>query len=106
MGWACAIGAAGSKLVWGTWENIVALVHVAFGVGLRAHVGGSWFGRVRRSLIEVRQRHRVLLIDVALEFRLQTWPLIVRKSQGYQCFRLTHKFVNITLTCHLGGKKE
>lgn len=104
MGWACAIGAG--VVNWKDWDGehgrmMVALVHVAFGIGLRAHVGGSWFRRVRRALVHVRQRHCVLLVDVAFEFRLQTRPLIVRKRQGYQSLRLAHKFVNITLTCHL-----
>lgn len=105
MGWACAIGAAGVNWDREHGKMLVALVHIAFGVGLRAHVGGSLFGRVGRPLIKVRQRHRVFLVDVAFEFCLQTWTLIVRKSQGYQSLWLTHEFVNITLARHLKKKK-
>lgn len=75
MGWACAIGAAGVNWDREHGKMLVALVHIAFGVGLRAHVGGSLFGRVGRPLIKVRQRHRVFLVDVAFEFCLQTWTL-------------------------------
>lgn len=48
----------------------LALVHVAFGVGLVGHVLGGLFRGVRHSIVQVRQWHRVLLVDVALELGL------------------------------------
>lgn len=60
----------------------LALVHVAFGVGLRAHVLRGLFRGVRHPLVQVRQRHCVLLVDVALELSLQAGSLIVGEGQG------------------------
>lgn len=77
----------------------LALVHVAFGVGLGAHVLGGLFRGV--GLIQMGQGHRVLLVDVALELGLQAGPLIVGEGQGDEGLGLTDKLVNIALTCHL-----
>lgn len=82
----------------------MALVHVAFGVGLRAQVGGSGFGGVRHSFVQVRQWHRVFLIDVTLKLGLHARPLIVRECQGDQSLWLTHEFVNVALTRHLNTR--
>lgn len=82
-------------------EGGLALVHVAFGVGLGAHVLGSLFRRVGHSLVQVRQRHGVLLVDVALELGLQAGPLIVGEGQGDEGLGLAHELVNVALPCHL-----
>lgn len=79
----------------------LALVHVAFGVGLGAHVLGGLFRRVGHSLIQVGQGNGVLLVDVALKLGLKARPLIVREGQGDEGLWLTHKLVNVALPCHL-----
>lgn len=79
----------------------MALVHVAFGVGLRAQVGGSGFGGVRHSFVQVRQWHSVFLVDIALKLGLHARPLIVRECQRDQSLWLTHKFINVAFACHL-----
>lgn len=79
----------------------LALVHVAFGVGLGAHVLGGLFGGVGHPLVQVGKRHRVLLVDVALELGLQAGPLIVGEGQRDEGLGLTHKLVNVALSCHL-----
>lgn len=114
MGWACARGAWGFRvcMMMGRYDRKIseggekrgrglALVHVAFGVGLGAHVLGGLFRGVGHSLIQVGQGHCVLLVDVALELGLQAGPLIVGEGQGDEGLRLTHKLVNIALPCHL-----
>lgn len=84
----------------------VALVHVAFGVGLRAHVLGALFRRVGPSLVQVGQGHRVLLVDVALKLGLQAGPLIVGEGQRDEGLGLTHKLVNVALPGHLDDRGE
>lgn len=79
----------------------LALVHVAFGVGLGAHVLGGLFRRVGHSLIQVGQGNGVLFVDVALKLGLQAGPLIVREGQGDEGLWLTHKLVNVALPRHL-----
>lgn len=114
MGWACARGAWGFRvcMMMGWYNRKIseggekrgrgaALVHVAFGVGLGAHVLGGLFCGVGHSLIQVGQGHCVLLVDVALELGLQAGPLIVGEGQGDEGLGLTHKLVNIALPCHL-----
>ena len=80
---------------------MVALVHVAFGIGLGSRVGRGLFGGVGHPLVQVGQGHGVLLVDVALKLRLQAGPLIVREGQGDEGLRLADKLVNIALPCHL-----
>lgn len=80
------------------------LVHVAFGVGLGAHVLGGLFWRVGYPLIQVGQWYGVLLVDVALKLGLQVGPLIVGEGQGDEGLRLTHELVNVALPRHLGGE--
>lgn len=84
----------------------MALVHVAFGIGLRAQVGGSGFGGVRYSFVQMRQWHRVFLIDISLKLGLHGRPLIVRECQGDQSLRLTYEFVNIALARHLNTRTK
>lgn len=122
MGWACARGAWGVSggvcMMMGRYNRRIsegggeergegggggglALVHVAFGVGLGAHVLGGLFGGVGHPLVQVGKRHRVLLVDVALELGLQAGPLIVGEGQRDEGLGLTHKLVNVALPCHL-----
>jgi hypothetical protein len=75
------------------------LVDVAFIVGVRVATAPFW--NVGHALIKMRQRHSVLLIDVALHVRLQQWTLIVWKGHGEKGFWITHKFVDISLSSHL-----
>lgn len=88
---------------WWFWKGVggLALVHVAFGVGLGAHVLGGLFRGVGDSLVQVGQRHRVLLVDVALELGLQARPLIVGEGQRDEGLGLAHKLVNVALPRHL-----
>lgn len=78
-----------------------ALVHVAFGVGLGAHVLWSLFCRVGHALVQVGQGDGVLLVDVALKLGLQAGPLIVGECQRDEGLGLTHELVNVALTRHL-----
>ena len=79
----------------------MALVHVAFGIGLGPHGGGGLFRRVVYPLVHVGEWHRVLLVDVALELSLQAGPLIVGERQGDERLRLAHELVNVALSRHL-----
>lgn len=116
MGWE---GGKGGRAVWGVerWGGSsggeergeegreegmsVALVHVAFGVGLRPHGAGCLLGRVVHPLVQVGEWHRVLLVDVALKLGLQAGPLIVGERQRDERLRLAHKLVNVALSRHL-----
>lgn len=84
----------------------LALVHVAFGVGLGAHVLRGLFRGVGDALVQVGQRHRVLLVDVALELGLQAGPLIVGEGQRDEGLGLANKLVNIALACHLQRERD
>lgn len=92
------VGTAGGCLV---GRAAAALVHVAFGVGLGSHVWGVLLRGVGHALIQVGQRHRVLLVDVSLKLGLQAGPLIVGEGQGNERLGLAHKLVNVALPRHL-----
>lgn len=82
----------------GCW---LALIHVAFGVGLWAHVLWGLFCGVGDTVVQVGQGHSVLLVDIALKLHLQARPLIVGEGQGDESLGLTNKLVNVALSCHL-----
>lgn len=82
-------------------DGAVALVHVAFGVGLGAHVWWGLFLGVGGPLVHVGQGHGVLLVDVALKLGLQAGPMTVGEGQGDEGLGLAHKLVNVALPCHL-----
>ncbi len=77
------------------------LINVALAVGVRLAVGPFLY--VGHVLVKVRQRHRVLLVDLPLHVRLQHWPLIVRKRHGEQSLGVAHKLVDVSLAGHLDG---
>lgn len=87
-------------------DGAVALVHVAFGVGLGAHVWWGLFLGVGGPLVHVGQGHGVLLVDVALKLGLQAGPMTVGEGQGDEGLGLAHKLVNVALPCHLQIRRK
>lgn len=83
------------------------LIDIAFVVGVG--VAAAPVLHVDHALVEVGQRHSVLLIDVALHVSLQQGALVVGKSHGEKRFRVTNKLVHVSFSSHLrtteGGKK-
>lgn len=77
------------------------LICVAFAVRLRREA--AKVRQVSGVLIQVRQRHRVLLADLPVKLCLQSWPLIIGEGQREQGFGLTHKLVHVALSSHLQG---
>lgn len=75
--------------------NIALAIGVWLAVGPLLHVG--------HVLVKMRQRHRVLLVDMPLHVCLQHRPLIVRKCHGEQRLGVTHKLIDVPLPCHLDG---
>lgn len=75
------------------------LVHVAFAVGVR--VAAAPFRHVAHALVEVRQGHRVLLVDVSLHVRLQQWALVIGEGHGEKGLRVAHELVDVSLSRHL-----
>lgn len=101
----CGVGAYDRMMV-GRYSRRVlkaggALVHVAFGVGLRAQVLWSLFCGVGHALVQVGQGDGVLLVDVALKLSLQAGSLIVGERQRDEGLGLTHELVNVALPRHL-----
>lgn len=80
------------------WLSL-ALIHIAFIVGVGVAAAPFW--HVGHALVKVRQRHRVLFVDVTLHVCLQQWTLIIWKGHGEECFWIAHKFVDISLSSHL-----
>lgn len=74
-------------------------VHIAFVVGVG--VAAAPFGHVGHALVKVGQGHRVLLVDVTFHVRLQQGALVIREGHGEEGFWIAHKFVDISLACHL-----
>lgn len=77
----------------------LTLINVALAVGVRLAVGSLLY--VCHVFVKVRQRHRVLLVDLPLHVSLQHRPLIVRKRHGEQGLGVTHELVDISLAGHL-----
>lgn len=77
------------------------LIDIALAVGVRLAVRPLLY--VGHVLVEVRQRHRVLLVDLPLHVGLQHRPLIVRKRHGEQGLGVAHELVDVSLARHLDG---
>lgn len=79
----------------------LTLINIALAVGVRLAVGPLLY--VGHVLVKVRQRHRVLLVDLPLHVRLQHRPLIVGKRHGEQGLGVAHELVDVSLSRHLDG---
>lgn len=81
--------------------GVCVLINVALAVGVRRAVRPLLY--VGHVFVKVRQRHRVLLVDLPLHVRLQHRPLIVGKRHGEQGLGVAHKLVDVSLAGHLDG---
>lgn len=79
----------------------LTLINIALAVGVRLAVGPLLY--VGHVFVKVRQRHRVLLVDLPLHVCLQHRPLIVGKRHREQGLRVAHKLVDVSLAGHLDG---
>lgn len=99
--------------VWRRWGSVaewrcvfveLTLINVALAVGVRLAVGPLL--HVGHVLVKVRQRHRVLLVDLPLHVRLQHRPLVVGERHGEQSFGVAHELVDVSLPGHLPKDKR
>lgn len=86
------------------YAHVRLLINVSLAVGVRRTVGPLL--HVGHVLVKVRQRHRVLLVDLPLHVRLQHRPLVVGERHGEERLGVAHKLVDVSLARHLQWRTD